>query len=113
MFLQTLIEMDRKDEQSGKMEEIHRQLRAAYYQFTVASHEIVASHELCKFECLSHGAKKSSPDPKNVKPGLIHSTLRILPLPGIKALIDWLYLLFSFQVMNQDNEMGHKLFIAM
>ncbi|XP_050251360.1 CSC1-like protein RXW8 isoform X2 [Quercus robur] len=58
-----LIEMDRKDEQSGKMEEIHRQLRAAYYQFTVAS------HELCKFECLSHGAKKSSPDPKNVKPG--------------------------------------------
>ena len=98
--------MDRKDEQSGKMEEIHRQLRAAYYQFTVAS------HELCKFECLSHGAKKSSPDPKNVKPGLIHSTLRILPLPGIKASIDWLSLPFSFQVMNQDNKMGHKLFIA-
>ena len=74
MFLQTLIEMDRKDEQSGKMEDIHRQLRAAYYQFTVAS------HELCKFECLSHGAQKSSPDPKNVKPGLIHSTLRIPPV---------------------------------
>uniref|UniRef100_A0A2N9F2E3 CSC1/OSCA1-like 7TM region domain-containing protein n=1 Tax=Fagus sylvatica TaxID=28930 RepID=A0A2N9F2E3_FAGSY len=59
-----LIDMDRKDEQSGMMEELHQQLHSAYCQFTVTS------HELCRSECFSHlGDRESSPDPKNVKSG--------------------------------------------
>ena len=82
IFLQILIDMDRKDEQSGMMEELHQQLHSAYCQFTVTS------HELCRSECFSHlGDRESSPDPKNVKSGLIHPTLGRLSLPGIKVLI--------------------------
>ncbi|GMY07023.1 CSC1-like protein RXW8 isoform X2 [Fagus crenata] len=59
-----LIDMDRKDEQSGMMEELHQQLHSAYCQFTVTSHELYRS------ECFSHlGDRESSPDPKNVKSG--------------------------------------------
>ncbi|XP_059633598.1 CSC1-like protein RXW8 isoform X2 [Cornus florida] len=36
---QVLMEMDRQDEQSGRMEEIHKQLRSAYCQFASLSQE--------------------------------------------------------------------------
>ncbi|XP_057973970.1 CSC1-like protein RXW8 isoform X2 [Malania oleifera] len=40
---QVLIEMDRQDEQSGRMEEIHQQLHSAYCQFTLTSHDACGS----------------------------------------------------------------------
>ena len=79
ILLQILIDMDMKDQLSGRIHEIHQLLPSAY------------------------GDNPSSPNP----PGLIHPTLGRLPLPGIKPLIGWLSLLFSFQEMNQ----AHRLFI--
>ncbi|GMY22877.1 CSC1-like protein RXW8 isoform X1 [Fagus crenata] len=74
-----LIDMDMKDQLSGRIHEIHQLLPSAY------------------------GDNPSNPNP----PGLIHPTLGRLPLPGIKPLIGWLSLLFSFQEMNQ----AHRLLI--
>ena len=68
ILLQILIDMDMKDQLSGRIHEIHQLLPSAY------------------------GDNPSSPNP----PGLIHPTLGRLPLPRIKPLIGWLSLLFSF-----------------
>jgi hypothetical protein len=88
--------MDRQDEQSGRMEEIHQQLHSAYCQFNVIS------QELCRSQCLNNqGEGDGSLDPEKLKSGLIHPMLARLPLPGIKEIIGWLSLLFSFQEMNQ------------
>lgn len=96
IVFQVLIEMDRKDEQCGRMEEIYQQLHSAYCQFKVIS------QELCRSECLNRqGEGDSSLDPGKLKPGLVHPMLARLPLPGIKQIIGWLSLLFSFQEMNQ------------
>lgn len=61
--------MDRKDEQDGGMEEIYQQLRSAYCQF------MVQSHESCRSGCLDdHMNGDGIPDPEKLNPGLIHST---------------------------------------
>jgi len=96
IVFQVLIEMDRKDEQCGRMEETYGQLQSAYCQFKVIS------QELCRSVCLNHqGEGDSSLDPKTLRPGLIHPMLARLPLPGIKEIIGWLSLLFYFQERNQ------------
>ncbi|KAI4316572.1 hypothetical protein L6164_024543 [Bauhinia variegata] len=53
---QILMDLDRKDELSGKMEEIHEQLRSAYCQF------VVPSPGSSKSECSSHHKEE---DPEN------------------------------------------------
>lgn len=57
---QMLIDMDREDEQSGKMEEIHRQLRSAYCQFSPSF------HDSCKPDQSDNG--ESIRDPEDKKP---------------------------------------------
>ncbi|XP_055960235.1 CSC1-like protein RXW8 isoform X2 [Mercurialis annua] len=62
--IQILIEMDRDDEQSGRMEEIHTQLRSAYCQFPITAHhfcESVLSSETHQL--------KSAKDPEEAKSG--------------------------------------------
>ncbi|GAV58004.1 DUF221 domain-containing protein/RSN1_TM domain-containing protein [Cephalotus follicularis] len=54
---QVLIEMDRQDEQSGRLEEIHQQLQTAYCQFQLTSHDI------CK------RVHDNVQDPESLKPG--------------------------------------------
>ncbi|KAL3734980.1 hypothetical protein ACJRO7_024182 [Eucalyptus globulus] len=78
---QMLIDMDRQDEQSGRTEEIHRQLRSAYCQFK-SGHSDQSDNG------------KSIRDSEEEKPGLIHPMLGRLPLPGINDLIAWLSVLF-------------------
>lgn len=94
--LQVLIDMDRRDEESGKMEEIYQQLHSAYYQFTLTPHDLFKSGSSS-----NHEGGDSVRDPENVKPGLIHPTLGRLPLSGIKDVITWLFLLFTFQERNK------------
>ncbi|KAI4337096.1 hypothetical protein L6164_015550 [Bauhinia variegata] len=55
---QMLIDMDRKDEHSGNMEEIYEQLHSAYCQFIVPSQ--------CPSECSSHHEEK---DPEKLETG--------------------------------------------
>lgn len=97
-FIQVLMKMDRRDEQSGRMEEIYQQLRSAYTHST----------ETCKD---SRGSESSDrreeandiPDPEHVKPGLIHPTLGRVPVSGVRDVIAWLSLLFTFQGKNLAN----------
>ncbi|XP_041018892.1 CSC1-like protein RXW8 isoform X4 [Juglans microcarpa x Juglans regia] len=94
---QVLIEMDRKDELCGRMEETYRDLRTVYCQFRATS------HELCRCGCSNHhGDGKSIPDWEKLNPGLIHPTLGRLLLPRIKV-IGWLSLFLSFQERNEAN----------
>ncbi|XP_035548986.1 CSC1-like protein RXW8 isoform X1 [Juglans regia] len=96
---EVFIEMDQKDEQCGRMEEIYQKLHSAYRQFTETP------HELCRSECLNHHDDgKSISDPEKLNPGLIHPMLGRLPLPGIKEIIGWLsLLLFSGKEADQLN----------
>ncbi|XP_022131815.1 CSC1-like protein RXW8 isoform X2 [Momordica charantia] len=57
-----LIEMDRKDEQSGRMEKIYEELRKAYCQFT-----LLANRHSSKPGCLSK--QESENDTESGKPG--------------------------------------------
>lgn len=59
---QLLIEMDRKDEQSGRMEKIYEELRKAYCQFT-----LLANRHSSKPGCLSK--QESENDTESGKPG--------------------------------------------
>ena len=95
--------MDQRDERSGTMEETYQQLHSAYCQFTVNP------HDLFKCGCSSHredgvGIRV----PENVKPGLIHPTLGRLPISGIKYIISWLSLLFTFQENHQAESASQK-----
>lgn len=68
---EVLIEMDRKDEQCGRMEEIYQQLHSAYCQLKLIS------PELCRSECLNRqGEGDSSLDPGKLKPGNEPSQLK-------------------------------------
>lgn len=90
--------MDRRDEQSAKMEEIYQQLHSAYHQFTLTPHDLFKSESSSH-----HEGCNDTRDPENVKPGLrglTHPTLGRLPISGIKDVITWLYLLFTFQERN-------------
>lgn len=100
--LQVLIEMDRKDELCGRMEETYRDLHTVYCQFTATS------HELCRCGCLNHrGDVKSIPNWEKLNPGLIYPTLGRLPLPGIKLeVIGWLSLFLSFSGKDRSQLKG-------
>ncbi|XP_041018890.1 CSC1-like protein RXW8 isoform X2 [Juglans microcarpa x Juglans regia] len=67
---EVLIEMDRKDELCGRMEETYRDLRTVYCQFRATS------HELCRCGCSNHhGDGKSIPDWEKLNPGKERSQL--------------------------------------
>lgn len=75
--VQVLLEMDRRDEQSGRMEEIHQQLHSAYCQLPLTSHEFCESvHKLCQDNIRGREGTKS---------GLFHQNLERLTLSGIKV----------------------------
>ncbi|KAG6699110.1 hypothetical protein I3842_08G054000 [Carya illinoinensis] len=61
---EVLIEMDQKDEQCGRMEEMYQKLRSAYCQFTITPHELLGSESLNH-----HDNEKSIPDPEKLNAG--------------------------------------------
>ncbi|KAG7966478.1 hypothetical protein I3843_08G053800 [Carya illinoinensis] len=61
---EVLIEMDQKDEQCGRMEEMYQKLRSAYCQFTITPHELLRSESLNH-----HDNEKSIPDPEKLNAG--------------------------------------------
>lgn len=64
---QVLLEMDRRDEQSGRMEEIHQQLHSAYCQLPLTSHEFCDSvHKLCQDNIRGLEDTKSGKEPSEV-----------------------------------------------
>ncbi|KAG6786417.1 hypothetical protein NC653_006198 [Populus alba x Populus x berolinensis] len=64
---QVLLEMDRRDEQSGRMEEIHQQLHSAYCQLPLTSHEFCESvHKLCQDNIRGREGTKSGKEPSEV-----------------------------------------------
>ncbi|OVA14568.1 protein of unknown function DUF221 [Macleaya cordata] len=84
---QDLIDMDRRDEQCGRMEEIHQQLKSAYCQFSF-------SHKIVKAEGSNHSHMS---DEREVKPGLAsYPTLGRLHLDGMQQVVTWLSML-TFQ----------------
>ncbi|KAJ6404990.1 hypothetical protein OIU84_013046 [Salix udensis] len=64
---QVLIEMDRRDEQSGRMEEIHQQMHSAYCQLPLTSHEFCESvHKLCQDNIRGQEDTKPGKEPSEV-----------------------------------------------
>ncbi|KAF9687463.1 hypothetical protein SADUNF_Sadunf02G0096000 [Salix dunnii] len=64
---QVLIEMDRRDEQSGRMEEIHQQMHSAYCQLPLTSHEFCESvHKLCQDNIRGREGTKPGKEPSEV-----------------------------------------------
>ncbi|KAK6940326.1 CSC1/OSCA1-like, 7TM region [Dillenia turbinata] len=63
VLTQILIEMDWQDEQSGRMEEIHQQLRSAYSQFPISSHDVCVASNPDHVE-----DKDGIQDPENIEP---------------------------------------------
>ncbi|PKI72483.1 hypothetical protein CRG98_007150 [Punica granatum] len=64
-----LIEMDQEDEQSGRMEEIHRDLHKAYFQFTLISKQMGSSEHLSP---PTPREEESVEAPIATRPGLVH-----------------------------------------
>ncbi|KAL6963142.1 CSC1-like protein rxw8, partial [Sarracenia purpurea var. burkii] len=62
---QVLIEMDRKDEENGKMEEIHKQLHSAYCQLASTSND---SSKAEPSDDSKNGDASVCPDPEDLKP---------------------------------------------
>lgn len=89
------MEMDKKDEQSGRMEEVYKQLHSAYCQSPVTPDDSFNSGHVNH-----HEDGDSIQDPENVNPGLLHPTLGRVPVSGINVVIAWLFVLFSFQGKN-------------
>lgn len=73
--------MDLRDEQSGRMEEIHQQLHFAYCQFPFSS------HDLCHPHSANSEYSNSIHDLKEMKPGLFdlfgnYEIVGIMPFPS-------------------------------
>lgn len=92
---QDLIEMDRRDEQRGDMEEFHEQLNTAYCQFSL-------SDEIAKVEESTHSTKSHSLDEdKEVRQGLGYPTLGSLNLNGMQQVVTWLSMLSFHERRSQ------------
>ncbi|XP_022768596.1 CSC1-like protein RXW8 isoform X6 [Durio zibethinus] len=67
---QVLIEMDRQDEQCGRVEEIYDQLRSAYCQFPLIARDLSTSQDLSTAgNTWQNKDQGSSQDPESLKPG--------------------------------------------
>lgn len=65
LILQVLIEMDRKDEECGRMEEMYQQLRTAYCQFT-----LLAKRNTSTSGCSSgHDSESNVTELESARPG--------------------------------------------
>lgn len=56
--LQILIELDQQDEQSGRLEEIHDELKSVYCQYKLTSHKLCNSAH-CGCKSTNHFPHKS------------------------------------------------------
>ena len=100
--MQILIDMDQKDEEAGRMEEVYQQLHTAYCQSPLTP------DVSCSFGCSTRIEGDINPDPENVKPpGLIHPVLARVPVRGISDVIAWFFVLFSFQGRNPAKLIRH------
>ncbi|CAL9166175.1 unnamed protein product [Musa hybrid cultivar] len=88
---QDLIEMDKADEQSGRMEQIHEQLLSAYSQFPPESHNV----------CLVDGEGTSGSNRKDesteLRNDLSHPTLVGLPISRLRQVVTAVSMLVSLQ----------------
>ena len=71
LVVQVLIEMDREDEQWGRVEEIYNQWRSAYSQFPLISQDLSTAGSSG-----NHEDKESSQDPESLKPGMVAGAWR-------------------------------------
>ncbi|KAF8404822.1 hypothetical protein HHK36_009711 [Tetracentron sinense] len=92
---QVLIEMDREDEQCGRMDEIHQQLNSAYCQLSQ-----LTSHDSSKTEETHREHTRCTQDPEDMKPGLAHPTLGRHTIPGIGQVATWLSMYMASQEKN-------------
>ncbi|KAF9613792.1 hypothetical protein IFM89_011516 [Coptis chinensis] len=94
---QDLIEMDRRDERSGRMEDIYEQLQSAYCQFSLIS------SEMCKGE-VSNPCQviNDTQAPSEVNPHLAHPTLDKVPSSGIGQEDPWLSMAITSQEKIQS-----------
>lgn len=99
------MDMDRRDQQDGRMEQIYEQLQSAYPKFQLSQKLCKAAHKnhnenSCKdvhTNCTE--ARESIPDSEAVpQPGLIYLFQNTLKLSGIKIENYWLSYGFYFAV---------------
>ena len=64
-FFQVLIDMDRADEMTGKMEELHKKLHSVYSQIPLHLQKSSSNGESS-----TPFANQELPDPEKLKPGL-------------------------------------------
>ncbi|PIA25260.1 hypothetical protein AQUCO_12000007v1 [Aquilegia coerulea] len=92
---QELIEMDRKDERHGRMEEIYEQMQSAYCQFSLAS------NGMYEVEASDHcGAVDGSRAREEVKARSANPTLGVIPLSRIQQATTWISMLLTSQERN-------------
>ncbi|KAF5176917.1 Csc1-like protein rxw8 [Thalictrum thalictroides] len=92
---QELIEMDRKDERHGRMEEIYEQMQSAYCQFSLTS------TDMYEVEASDHcGVVNGSRARDEVKARSAPPTLGVLPLSRIQQAATWISMLLTSQERN-------------
>ncbi|KAJ4788057.1 hypothetical protein LUZ62_039303 [Rhynchospora pubera] len=88
---QDLIDMDREDQQSGKMEEIHKHLHTAYSQFPHSTDGVKINDESSE----ERASSSSQSDGSGKK--LSHPTLRGLPIARLQKAVKTVCLVVSLQ----------------
>lgn len=89
---QDLIEMDRRDVLSGRMEEIHEELQSAFCQMSLLSPESRTA-EAAK-QC---GPGDEKPGPSMPSPGMANPLYDSIPLSGVRQAVTWLSMLTTSQ----------------
>lgn len=81
---QVLIELDRKDELCGRMEEVYKKFPKAYSQFPSTSNDLCKDHPLPLSHCEDRDGNARLQDLEDIKPGnlptqslVVRSTLEI------------------------------------
>ncbi|KAL5700276.1 hypothetical protein ACHQM5_025743 [Ranunculus cassubicifolius] len=89
-----LVEMDRKDEMRGNMDEIYEEVQSAYTQFSLISSEMCEAEasNLCEI-------RNQETIVNDVKPNFAHPSLGGLSLSGIQQATSWL----SFFTSSEKN----------
>jgi calcium permeable stress-gated cation channel len=85
--------MDRDDEQSGRMEEIHEQLHTVYSQFPHSTGGVKISDESSDVEDQASSSSQSNGSGKE----LAHPTLRGLPIARLQKAVRTVCLIANLQ----------------
>ena len=85
--------MDRRDEHSGRMEEIYEQLQSAYSQISFLSPDKSEVNEPNHHCDVDNGVQA----PEIVTPGLANPVFEAAPLSGIRQAVTWLSMLTASQ----------------